>query len=233
MDTQGFEDYLKKGGRSPNAVSRCLEYAADFETFLLELNRDSLDTAQPDDLQRFVAEIESQPKSSAKLHLWGLTYYYDFIKNDDMSTYASLMRQQRIKRKPFLLKGFRGVNQAHIEKLDSAGIRNVNQMLSSTTTATDRASLAAQTGIPEEGIMELTKLSDLARIPGIKGIRARLYVDAGIDTVEKMAQWDPVKFQEYIVEFVECTGFDGTPTLPAEARFSIEYAKRLPKITEY
>ncbi len=106
-------------------------------------------------------------------------------------------------------------------------------ILSSAKTPADRSSLAAQTGIPEKVILELTKLSDLARIPGIKGIRARLYVDAGIDTVEKLAQWDPEKFLEHIVEFVECTGVDGTPTLSAEAIYSIEYAKKLPKIMQY
>jgi hypothetical protein len=36
-----------------------------------------------------------------------------------------------------------------------------------------------------------------------------------------------------IVEFVECTGFDDIATLPAEARFTIQKAKELPKIVEY
>jgi len=77
------------------------------------------------------------------------------------------------------------------------------------------------------------KLSDLARIPGVKGIRARLYYDAGVDTIEKMAQWDPQELRTMIVQFVEQTGFDGVATLPAETRFTVKQAKKLPRIVEY
>jgi len=234
MDKETFEQYLKKGGRSPSAVRRCLKYTVEFETFLIDQVGDKgLDNAQPEDLEGFVAEVESQPKGSAKTHLWGIYYYYEFTKNADMRKFASLMREQRIKRTPFSLKNFRGVDQVHIGALANAGIRNVNHMLSAGKTPADRVNLACQTGIPEEAILELVKLSDLARIPGIKGIRARLYVDAGIGTVEELAQWDADKFREHIVEFVEYTDFDCTPTLPAEARYSIDHAKKLPKIIEY
>jgi hypothetical protein len=81
--------------------------------------------------------------------------------------------------------------------------------------------------------MEFVKLSDLARIPGVKGIRARLYVDAGIDTFEKTAGWDPAELTEMIREFAERTGFEGVPTLPAEARFTDKKAKDLPKIVAH
>jgi hypothetical protein len=131
------------------------------------------------------------------------------------------------------LREFRGVNPEHIEKLATVKIKNVNQMLKKGCTPQDREELAKLTGVPLDVILELVKLSDLARIPGVKGIRARLYIDAGVDTLEKLAQWEPVAFREMVVEFVERTGFDGVPTLPAEARFTIERAKKLPKIVEY
>ncbi len=234
MDWEAFAGYLKKGGRSPSAVRRCTEHVAEFEVFLNDLGGGkNLGNALPEDLEQFVAEIESQAKSSAKLHLWAITYYYDFSENADIRKLASLMRQQRIKRKPFPLKRFRGVNQKHISVLSDIGIKNVKQMLSFGKTPQDREKLAAQTGVPKEAISELVKLSDLARIPGIKGIRARLYVDAGIDTVEEMATWNADQLRKHVVEYVERTGFDGAPTLPAEAKFAIDRAKLLPKIVEY
>lgn len=97
----------------------------------------------------------------------------------------------------------------------------------------DREELAQITDVPLEAILELVKLSDLARIPGIKGIRARLYVDAGVDSIEKLAQWEPAAFRDMIVAFVKRSGFDGIPTLPAEARFTIERAKKLPIIVKH
>jgi predicted RecB family nuclease len=76
-------------------------------------------------------------------------------------------------------------------------------------------------------------LADLARIPGVKGVRARLYYDAGIDTVEKLAAIVPEELREMVVAYVEISGFDGQPTLPAEAKFTVEKARKLPSIIEY
>jgi hypothetical protein len=36
-----------------------------------------------------------------------------------------------------------------------------------------------------------------------------------------------------VVEFVERTGFDGVATLPAEARFTVAEARKLPRLIEY
>jgi hypothetical protein len=76
-------------------------------------------------------------------------------------------------------------------------------------------------------------LSDLARIPGVKGIRARLYYDAGIDTVVTIAGLEPEELREIVVDYVARSGFDGLPTLPAEAEFTVEKARNLPSIVEY
>jgi hypothetical protein len=120
-----------------------------------------------------------------------------------------------------------------VARLAAAGIRNDAQMLKAGCTRNGRQELSERTGIPLDAILEFVKLSDLARIFAVKGVRARLYYDAGIDTVEKMAQWDPVELVKMLVEFVERTGFDGIATLPAEARFTVKEAKKLPKIVDY
>jgi hypothetical protein len=73
----------------------------------------------------------------------------------------------------------------------------------------------------------------LARIQGVKGIRARLYYNAGVDTVEKMAKWNPIELREMLAGFIEKTGFNGIAPLPKEAEFTIEMARRMPKIVEY
>jgi hypothetical protein len=64
----------------------------------------------------------------------------------------------------------------------------------------------------------------------VKGIRARLYFDAGVDTLEKMAQWDPVELREMLIEFVNQSNFDGIAPWPKEAHFTVETARKLPKI---
>ena len=149
-----------------------------------------------------------------------------------MSSLAEELREQRIEGPPFSLKDFRGVDPDHVKKLAREGIVNVRQMLKSGATPKARQRLAERTGIPVENILDFVKLSDLARIQGVKGVHARLYLDAGVDTIGKLAQWDPVEFRQMIVGFVERTGFDGIPTLPAEAVSAVRKARRLPIIVE-
>jgi hypothetical protein len=134
------------------------------------------------------------------------------------------------KQNPFLLKNFRGVNLEFLTRLEAIGINKASQMLSAGRTPEQRNSLAKAAGIPEAVVLELVKLSDLARLPGVKGIRARLYYDAGVDSVEKLAAWEPEALLALTTKFVERTGFEGIAPLPKEVSSTIANARNLPKI---
>lgn len=234
MDEEAFRKFLRRGGRSQSAIKRCISCMREFERYLREhQGGKELEDAIPEDLNDFAEWIEKKPKTSAKTQLWALRYYYKYTSNEALCNVASELRQRRIKRVPFALKGFHGVNHEYVEKLAATGIRNVEQMLEAGRTRNGRQELSAKTGVPLDSILELLKLSDLARIPGVKGIRARLYYDAGVDSIEKMAEWDPKALRAMLIEFVDKTKFDGVAPLPKEADFSVEKAKKLPKIVEY
>ena len=134
---------------------------------------------------------------------------------------------------PFKLRDFRGVKPEFIARLETLGIKNTMQMLSEGLTAARRSSIAKQAGIPYEVVLELVKLSDLARLPGVKGIRARLYYDAGVDCVEKLAVYEPEEFLEETSAFVKRTGFEGIAPLPKEVSSTIANARTLPKVVEW
>jgi hypothetical protein len=234
VNEEAFEKFLKRGGRSPAAIKRCLRMAGEFEEYLGQHRGGrGLDEAGAEDLEAFVAWIEREPKASAKTHLWALGYYFGYADDEEMGHLAAALRRERIKRAPFALARFRGVNPGHAETLAAAGIRNVAQMIEAGRTPGARQKLADETGIPLEAIVELVKLSDLARIPGIKRIRARLYHDAGVDTIEEMAGWDPAELRAMLLEFVEETGFDGIAPLPREAASAVAKAKKLPRVIRY
>lgn len=228
-----FARFLKKGGRSGSAAQRVQQYVREFETYLQTERHKSLADVTDGDLQGFVDWIEQQPKASAKGYLWGLRYYFEYTSDEALYDLAGMLRQARIKRRPFAIRDFRGVDAAAVEKLAAADIRNIEQMLEAGKTPAERAALAEQTGLTDAAILELVKLSDLARVPGIKGMRARLYHDAGINTLEKLAACDPDELLRRTTAFVEQTNFDGIPPLPAEIRYSIEKARQLPNIVEY
>ncbi len=82
-------------------------------------------------------------------------------------------------------------------------------------------------------MLELVKLSDLARLPGVKGIRARLYYAAGVDCVEKLAACEPDDLLAATAAFVQRTGFNGTPPLPKEVSSTIANTRKLPRVVEW
>jgi len=234
MDRDEFERFLTSSGRSESAVKRCLLYVSTFEEYLRDSRQDTqLDEATPEDLYGFIKALDKLSNTKSKGYLWAIRYYYNFTENPEMSNLARVLREERIERKPFVLKNFRGVNNVYVTTLAQNGIRNIDQMLAAGSTKEDRLILAERTGIPQVRILEFVKLSDLARIPGVKGIRARLYFEAGIDTLEKIAALEPEELRTQVFGYVSTSGFDGVPTLPAEAIYTVEKARALPKIVEY
>lgn len=234
MDEEGFRVFLKRDGRTDGVAQRVIQLTRQFDTFLRTRSQSKgPEAATAGDLPAFVEWVEREPKQSAKTRLWALRNYFEFIKNEEMLRLASALRQERTEQAPFPLKGFSGVEASALELLAEHGIRNTAQMLEAGQAPQKRHSLSERTGILEETILQLVKLSDLARIPGVKDIRAGLYYEAGVDSVEKMAQWEPEALREMIVEFVAQTGFAGVPTQPEEARFTVSYARKLPKTIQY
>jgi hypothetical protein len=136
------------------------------------------------------------------------------------------------KHNPFKLRDFRGIDLESIVRLAACGLKNAEQLLAAGCTRAQRATLANETGVPGTVILELVRLSDLARLPGVKGIRARLYYEAGVTGVEKMAEWEPEALRRMVTEFVERTGFDGIPPLPKEVSSTVANARKLPAIVE-
>jgi hypothetical protein len=234
MDEEAFRKYLRRSGRSKNATARIILLVSEFQEFLSnQTPKKDLDHASPLELEAFTSWIETDPKSSAKTNLWGIWYYYDFIAKSEMAKKAAMLREERIKRTPLALKKFRGVNLNAVQTLEKHGISNVKQMLKAGATPQKRQKLAEETKLPLSTLTELVKLSDLARIPGVKNIRARLYYNAGVDTLEKLAEWDPHELRTMLIKHVKKTKFDGIAPLPKEAQGAVETAKKLPKKVTY
>ncbi|MFX1301530.1 MAG: DUF4332 domain-containing protein [Promethearchaeota archaeon] len=236
MDEEGFRQFLKRGGRKPHTVDNVVKIVRSFEAYLDKFAEGkAIEQTTPDDLATYVEWFEQEEKKSAKGQLWAIRYYYRFINNKPMVMQSSKFREQRTAktRTFFKLRDFLGTDTTYVEKLEAFGIRDVDQMRTRGRTPDQRRELSIKTDVPEEVILELVKLSDLARLPGVKGIRARLYYKAGIDTVEKMAEQNPDALLIVMREFVEEIGFEGIAPLPKEIESSINTAKKLPKEIDY
>ena len=217
-----FRTYLRRSGRSASATDRCVAAVAAYQDWLG--GRDEQDVEA---LVEYVTDIESVPKSSAKLQLWALAYYFDFTGHAELGDLSRTMRSERIDRKPFALRDFRGIDPLTADRLARVGVTDVEHMRRRGRAAADREALADEGGIPVEKVEEVARLSDLARIPGVKGIRARLYYEAGIRSVPELAAWDPADLRDYLVRFCEESGFEGMAPLPAEAEHAVATARGL------
>jgi len=228
-----FRKFLKHNQRKDSAIEQITALVADFETYIQEyyLGR-WIKQATAESLESYVSWLESETGTSASKPLWALRYYFDFIENLELSDLAGELRAGRIKRKPFYLKNFRGVSPDHIAGLAALYIENIDQMLDEGRTPVLRQALSERTGIPVEDIMELVKLSNLARLGAVRGVRARLYHDAGL-TPEIIATWEPEKLHAMLVEWVKKTAFDGIPPFPKEVQQLVKDARKLPPLINY
>lgn len=234
MKKEKFRLFLKRRGKKDHVIDGLIAHVVQLEKYLEKSAGKILDQADAGDLHRFIEEAEKTEPGRAKKLCRGIGLYYKF-DNNDLYKIAKRFRDAEVKktRTDFLLKNFQGINAKFVTRLAASGIRNTTQMLKACKTPADRKALAKITGIPNKAILELVKLSDLARIRGVKSVRARLYCDAGIDSVEKMAQWDADRFREFISAYIESSGFDGAVPLPKEIQYTIDEARKLKPVLEY
>lgn len=233
MDESGLRAYLKKKIKSSNTIARCIKFTTQFEKFLSDhLRGKSIGDTTKEDLEEFVYWLEETGVAPNAI-LWGLSLYFEFTSNKELRNAASRMRGARIKDVEFKIRDFRGLKEEHVKKLEQMHLTSAKDIRNACKTPESRVSISEESGVPLEAILEITKLSDLARLGGVKGIRARLYYDGGVTTLDELVSWDPEELRNMLLEFVERTGFDGVAPWPKEARDTVNIAKNLSRIIEY
>jgi len=232
VNESGFRQFLKKSGKKSHVIDGLISHIRHFEIYLASKHHIELEAAGRQELQDYVETLDP---GVVKKRMRGLALYYRFAGNSSLAELASSIREQEIAqtRQAFKLRKFRGVDLEAIAKLEAVGIVTAEHMLAAAKTPEAREQLSDQTGVALPIILELVKLSDLSRLGGIKAIRARLYYDAGLDTPEKFADWEPQALRQMLLEFVERTGFDGIAPLPKELQNTIKSAQQLPKVVQY
>jgi hypothetical protein len=234
MIEEGFRDYLRKRGKTHHVVQGLMNSVRLFDDYLKKQGQE-IRLATKKDLLDYAMSCENEKKDSARIRIRGVGLYFAYTGSSEMAAAANGIRQAGISklRCPFRLKDFLWVSQAHISQLKTVGITDIARMIGKGKTPDDRAKLARSTGMTTEDILELVKLADLARITGVKGIRARLYHDAGLDTLDKIAALDATMLREICTRFVKATSFPGVPPTLKEAAFTVTSARTLPRIVEW
>ena len=233
INEEEFRKYLKRRGKRPAVIDRNVRVLKDFVSYLWEERGKNLDDVETDDIDTFVMEIESM-KQSAKGNLYVLMNYFYSISNRELLNHSKTLRERRTKRtrRVFPIKEFLNVNQEYVEKLAAIGIKNVDQMLERGKSKKQREQLSKRLGIPEDAILELVKLSDIARIGYVKRKLARLYYDAGLDSPARIAEFEPKQLHAFFVRFAEESGWNGMVPNPKDLVNNIKGARKLSRIVE-
>jgi hypothetical protein len=228
MEKEKFRSFMKQA-RKPagtiNSYIKSVEFYAEF----LQLHRQirTPDEAKPVDLKEFVSWGVKQGENVYR-HLWGIRMYYEFKQHEAMEKTAREWMEY-IQNETRKLSEFPKVDQSSIKKLSAIGITTVNQLLKAGNSQEKLTVLSEKSGASQASILELFKLSNLSRLPGLKKIRCRLFYEAGLDTLASIAALQPEEVQKILRDHIEKTGFEASVPVLVEAQVAITMAKFLPE----
>ena len=232
MNENGFIQKMRADKKSQLTIKRNIEFTKVFEKYLSKNKKRKIEAATVKDLEDFRTWGEKNKLKKLRMYFMSISAYYEYLNKKQMILKTKEL-MGLIKLDTYKLKDFQGINRKDIEKLNRNGIKSAGQILEIGYTKEGRNKLSKLTNIPVDLILKLVKLSDLARIPGVKKVRARLYYEAGLDTLAKMATCDTEKLIKISAEFIKKTGFKGIPPTLKEAEHTVNLAKYLEKYVEY
>ena len=117
----------------------------------------------------------------------------DFSKQSGLNeNYLTILIREikSYRQNPNKIKDFPSIADDMILKFENIGIKNTLQLFDKVLTSKSRLEIFKQTGINENEILKITKLSDLSRIRWVNHTFAYVLFEAKYDTVEKVANAD-------------------------------------------
>ena len=134
--------------------------------------------------------------------------------------------------KPLILREIPGISGETLNRLDKLGIKTTRQMFSKGSTRINREELAQKSGIMSKEINELAALSNLARLYGVGPIFARILLDAGIDSLDKLIYSDPEILYKKLITVNEQHNYTKIMASLKDVNFCVAFAKTLPRALE-
>jgi predicted flap endonuclease-1-like 5' DNA nuclease len=126
-----------------------------------------------------------------------------------------------------------GIGPSHAEKLESHGIKTVEDLLKAGATPSGREELVRKTGISHHLILKWVDEADLFRIKGIGRQYAEFLRASGVDSIKELAQRRADHLHEKLTAINrEKKHVHEVPSVHAIERW-IEEAKALPRIVSY
>jgi predicted flap endonuclease-1-like 5' DNA nuclease len=126
-----------------------------------------------------------------------------------------------------------GIGPAYAAKLEAAGVKTQEELLTLGADAKGREALAAKTGISQKLVLTWVNRADLARVTGIGGQYAELLELAGVDSVPELAQRNAANLHEAMGKInAEKHAVRQVPSLK-QVEDWVQQAKGLPRVVNH
>ncbi|NYB27422.1 MAG: DUF4332 domain-containing protein [Methanobacteriaceae archaeon] len=210
-----FKEELRESELLPSR--RILKEQIDKRFKILENNGAS-------NLKDLIDLIKTPQKAKEFAAKTGLPADYILILRREVNSYLP---------KPVNLEKFPGVEKNTINKLNNVGIKNTAHLFKKIETKVDREKLASETGVNEEKILDLTKLTDLSRVKWIGPVFARIFLDSGTGTVEKLSLSNAKTLYKKLVNINNEKKYTKNKFVENDVKLCIDVAQLVPKVIEY
>lgn len=131
------------------------------------------------------------------------------------------------------LSDIEGIGAVYAEKLESAGVSSLENLLEQCGDKKGRKAVSESSGVSEKMILNWTNRADLARVNGISTQYADLLECAGVDTVPELAQRNAENLAVKMAEVnAEKNLVRQVPSASQVAKW-VEQAKELPRAINY
>jgi predicted flap endonuclease-1-like 5' DNA nuclease len=131
------------------------------------------------------------------------------------------------------LSDIEGIGATYAAKLEAAGLKSQDSLLSTCCAKKGRADIAASTGISEKLILNWVNQADLSRIKGVSTQYADLLECAGVDTVPELAQRNAANLAAKMTEVNEEKNLVRKVPTQSQVEGWVAQAKELPKLVTH
>lgn len=175
-------------------------------------------------LQELMDTLKTPKRAREFVHKTGLPEKYILVLRREVMS---------LKPSPVNLSKFPGVNPEFIEKLDDVGIKNTLHLFKVVKTSQDREKLADELRVGVEQILELTRLADLSRVKWVGPVFARMFLDAGVNTVTKLSKTESMSFYDKLAKINQEKKYTQARFVESDLELCIEFARKVPQVIEY
>jgi predicted flap endonuclease-1-like 5' DNA nuclease len=135
--------------------------------------------------------------------------------------------------KTMKLDEIEGIGASYAAKLETAGIKNIDQLLEKAGSAKGRDALADTTGVKASLLLEWVNHVDLMRIKGVGSEYSDLLEEAGVDSCPELSHRNAANLVAKMTELNEKKKIVRRVPTESEVEGWIEQAKSLPKVVTH